>query len=249
MHPTPAVIAALAGLLLVGCTASTTPPVMRVTPTSSVTAAAPTSAGTVKVTLHIESTQPAIIRYSNGVTTKMVDMALEGNGDAGTMEITFDAPQPYLAVATIVTSKPGKLVCNMDASGPLDPAYPNEVGSLGGTGSTVKNGTFAMCRSIVDRHDPGKGAATDHLVQLKTKASGDNDWMAWASTYSSGEDVAAGSSTVKVGQPAGPVRLVVVATKDGDKVSCSILAEGGVSVGESSDAYGDIVNCSHTVGA
>jgi hypothetical protein len=175
-------------------------------------------------------------------------MALEGNGDAGTMEITFDAPQPYLAVATIVAYKPGKLVCNMDAIGPLDPADPNDVGSLGGTGSTVKHGTFAMCSSVVDRHDSGKGAATDHVVQLKTKASGDNDWRAWASAYSSGADVAAGSRTVKVRQPAGPVRLVVVATNRGDKVSCSILVDD-TSGGESSNAYGDIVSCSRTVPA
>jgi hypothetical protein len=236
----------IAGLLLLaGCTNQPLPqplPVKTLPPTSSPAATTDTGPIKVHIVLHIESDQPAIIRYSNGVTTKNADMALEGNGDAGTMDVELDAPQPYIAVATITTAKPGKLTCNMTVKGSLVDQPDWADGDL----STVKHGTFAMCRSIMNLKDAEKPSPTDHSVQLKTKTSGNNDWSGWAGSSSAGEAVATGTSTTEVSQAAGPVRLVVVATEAGDKVTCRIV-DGEDSVGESSDDYGDILTCTTTI--
>jgi len=210
-----------------------------------------TSGDIVTVKLHVESDQPAIVRYSDGVTTKAVDLAVKGNGEAGTMDIEFEAPRPYLAVATIVTWKPGRLVCTMGATGELrgddEESSRPQIGNLGGTGSTVKHGTFAMCRSSEDQQDPDEPMAGSHSVQLRTTATGNNDWFGWVSQFNAGEDKAEGHTTFEVSQKAGPVRLVVIPTERGDEVTCRILVDGERSVGESTDDFGDIANCTTTV--
>lgn len=233
------VLAALAGLiLLTGCTGTpaATLPVKTLPPTS-----APTVTMTdtdVKVKLHIESDQPAIIRYSDGMTTHVKEMPLEGNGDAGTMEIAFDAPQPYIAVATITTDKPGRLTCDMTTVGAvIDYGVPGDM-------STVESGTFAMCRVITN--DPGKPSPTDRSVQLKTKTSSSTDWTGWAGSSSAGEAMTDGTNTTEVSQAEGPVRLIAVVAERGDKVSCRIV-DGEDANEETSDDYGDIVTCTRTI--
>jgi hypothetical protein len=235
-------------LLLAGCTTGTT---FTVGPIKTMALPTASAADTVHIKLHIEADQPAIVRYSDGVTTKTADLALQGNGDAGTMNVEFDAERPYLAVATVVTFKPGKLVCNMGATGALDQDDEDssgpEVGSLGGTGSTVNHGTFAMCRSSEDQRDPDEPMADSHAVQLRTTATGSNDWFGWVSQFNAGEDKAEGHTTFEVSQKSGPVRLLVIPTERGDEVTCKILVDGEGSVGESTDDFGDIANCTTTV--
>lgn len=208
-----------------------------------------TSEDIVTVKLHIEADQAATVRYSDGVTTTVAGMALEGNGDAGTMDVSFPAQRPFLAVATVVTAKPGKLTCTMEATGVLDgddeDSGAPRIGSLGGTGSTVNHRTFAMCRT--SETQMASNAIGGHAVELRTKASGKSDWHGWVSGFSVAEDRAQGSSSLAGDQVDGPVRLVVVATERGDIVSCRILIDGDVEASAKTAGYGDIANCTAIV--
>lgn len=183
--------------------------------------------------------QPATVRWSDGETTKSTTLTVEGSPSI--FDVEFTARRPYLAVATVVTNKKGKLTCRMSAA-----SSPDEDGP-GGTGENADHGTFAMCGSGDQYDNSAQAVASDPAVELKTKTAGNNDWFGWASAYTAGEDLAAGSNTIQVSQPPGRVRLVVVGTERGDVVTCRVLVDGDEQSSGRTDGYGDIANCSATI--